>query len=154
MTNPHRLVSAVLTLVVVLVTAAVAAGSVTPIGGIYAEPPSCKGKTASGKALQGNTDNDTITGTAAIDVLRGGGGSDNISGRGRNDCLAGQAGDDNLNGGQGDDLLKGGSGNDTLTGGPGSDILNCGGGNHDVAFAGRTDTVSSSCEVVHSSTKR
>ena len=71
MTNSDRLVTAVLTLVVVLVTAPVAAGSVTPIGGIYAEPPSCQGVTAGGKALQGNTDNDTITGTAAVDVLRG-----------------------------------------------------------------------------------
>jgi Ca2+-binding RTX toxin-like protein len=132
-----------------LAVASFASGSVTPIGGgVYSTPPDCNGKPTYGTALQGDDENDTIAGTAKVDVLRGGGGNDKINGKAADDCLAGQGADDTLKGGRGDDLLNGGAADDRLEGGSGSDSLRCGGG-RDVAIAANTDKVSGSCEVVH-----
>ena len=67
--------------------------------------------------------NDTLSGTAAINMISGLAGSDLISGLGGNDTL---------NGGDGSDLLDGGTGNDTLNGDAAIDL---------VTYAGATAVV-------------
>ena len=76
--------------------------------------------------------NDTIYGSAYVDILQGGTGNDVIYGNGGDDFLTGQAGSDELYGGSGNDTLVGGgvdSGADTLDGGYGDDLLWGGAGN-------------------------
>ncbi|MFZ5855964.1 MAG: beta strand repeat-containing protein [Chloroflexota bacterium] len=80
----------------------------------------------------GTNGNNTITGTAGIDmlfgmngndVLNGGANGDLLCGGNGNDTLNGGAGNDTLNGELGDDILNGGSGNDALSGMSGADTL-------------------------------
>lgn len=73
--------------------------------------------------LFGNAGNDSLVGLAGNDVLNGGADNDNLSGDEGSDVLSGNRGNDLLIGGDGNDLLRGGRDNDTLTGGNGDDIL-------------------------------
>ncbi|OYU48738.1 MAG: hypothetical protein CFE31_09865 [Rhizobiales bacterium PAR1] len=88
-------------------------------------------------AINGTSNDDTLTGTSGADVVNGGAGDDIIFGYAGNDVLNGGTGDDvlfggagadSLNGGVGDDYLDGGAGADILTGGAGDDMLTGGGG--------------------------
>lgn len=70
--------------------------------------------------------NDTVYGSAYVDIIQGGTGNDTLLGYGGNDALVGQAGNDKLYGGDGDDFLHGGSadtGQDLLEGGAGNDRM-------------------------------
>ncbi|HEX9963479.1 MAG TPA: pre-peptidase C-terminal domain-containing protein, partial [Allosphingosinicella sp.] len=68
----------------------------------------------------GGSGNDSISGTAGVDILDGNNSgtnpnaadSDTLSGRGGNDVLFGRGGNDTLDGGTGDDAMTGGTGND------------------------------------------
>ena len=77
----------------------------------------------------GDQNDNTLVGTAGVDVHFGLGGNDDISGAGGNDTLDGGDGNDLLDGGDGDDSLIGGGGDDTLNGGAGNDHLDGGAGN-------------------------
>ena len=77
------------------------------------------GDTNDAIAVLGGTGNDTLTGTAGVDVLDGNNSSntsvadtDVLNGLGGNDILYGRGGNDTLNGGTGDDQMIGGTGND------------------------------------------
>ncbi|ORF04751.1 calcium-binding protein [Snodgrassella alvi] len=70
--------------------------------------------------LDGDDDDNVITGSSKHEIINGGKG---------NDTLYGNAGNDILNGDEGDDTLDGGDDNDILIGGPGYDILIGGRGN-------------------------
>jgi Ca2+-binding RTX toxin-like protein len=79
--------------------------------------------TSMGLQLEGAAGNDTLIGSAALDVLRGGLGNDSLVGGADNDLLSGEDGADTLSGGLGRDNLGGGLGNDSLVGGEESDQL-------------------------------
>ena len=64
---------------------------------------------------------DNIDGDENDNVLTGTAGDDVINGFGGNDTINGLAGDDIINGGDGDDVLIGGAGADALNGGAGND---------------------------------
>ena len=64
--------------------------------------------------IDGDENDNVLTGTINADVINGFGGNDTINGL---------AGDDVINGGDGDDVLSGGPGNDTVNGGRGDDII-------------------------------
>ena len=66
---------------------------------------------------------DTLIGSAGVDILDGGYGDDIIDGGDGIDDLRGGYGDDRLLGGAGADILDGGRGNDWLDGGDGDDLL-------------------------------
>jgi Ca2+-binding RTX toxin-like protein len=82
------------------------------------DTPTCLGSTATKVGTPGN---DTIKGTARVDVINGLGGNDDISGLGAGDKLCGDAGNDTINGGAGNDRISGLGGRDTMIGGPGTD---------------------------------
>ncbi len=93
--------------------------------------------------LQGNIENLTVTGTAAVDGT-GNALANLITGNSANNVLSGLDGDDKINAGLGNDTLIGGNGkdqlfgedgNDTLIGGDGDDGLN-GGAGTDTLFGG------------------
>ncbi|NTV37917.1 MAG: calcium-binding protein, partial [Anaerolineales bacterium] len=71
--------------------------------------------------LFGLNGNDVLNGGAGGDLLCGGNGSDTLNGGAGNDTLDGGADDDTLNGGSGNDILRGMNGTDSLTGGTGAD---------------------------------
>ncbi len=82
--------------------------------------------------INGNADDDSLTGLGSSDTIMGGGGNDNIDGGAGNDTLTGQAnddtiigntGDDNIMGGDGADLINGSLGNDTISGDAGDDRI-------------------------------
>ncbi len=83
-----------------------------------------------------SADDDSASGTAAVDRIDGGGGNDTIDGLGGGDGLRGSAGNDQLVGGAGNDTLEGGGDNDTLTGGDGNDVLRGGAGTDTAVFSG------------------
>ena len=74
-------------------------------------------------AVTGTAGNDTLVGTALVDMIYGDSGDDNLSGGLGNDMLYGGKGIDSLDGGDGNDILNGGAVNDTLTGGTGTDTF-------------------------------
>lgn len=111
-----------------LAVASFASGAVTPIGGTYSQPPPCQGQIEDGLALQGDSADDTMPGTAQRDLLSGGGGDDKIYGKASSDCVAGAGGNDEVSGGPGDDRISGGFGDDTDTGGSGNDRVSDGAG--------------------------
>jgi hypothetical protein len=80
-----------------------------------------------GRSVNSSGD-DTLTGSALIDVLDAGGGNDIVIGNAGNDTLLGNSGNDFLVGGEGIDTLTGGDGTDFLNGGSGSNILSGGAG--------------------------
>ena len=67
-------------------------------------------------AIDGGRGNDTLSGSATVDILDGGAGDDRIDGNGGADLMRGGAGDDTLlgNPGGGSDTVDGGSGHDEL----------------------------------------
>jgi hypothetical protein len=71
----------------------------------------------------GTNGNNTINGTAGIDMLFGLNGNNVLNGGAGGDLLCGGNGNDTLNGGVGNDTLDGGADDDTLNGGAGNDIL-------------------------------
>jgi predicted extracellular nuclease len=77
----------------------------------------------------GTSANETLSGTAGVDLMFGLGGDDEIDGLGGNDLICGSNGDDLLMGGVGADILEGQNGNDTLLGGDDNDLLRGGLGN-------------------------
>jgi len=88
--------------------AASAIGTLTPVGNAN-----------DSIVVLGGTGNDSLTGTAGVDVLDGNNSSnqavadtDVLNGLGGNDILYGRGGNDTLNGGTGDDQMTGGTGND------------------------------------------
>lgn len=73
--------------------------------------------------------NDTVYGSAYVDIIEGGSGSDLLYGYGGDDALIGQTGNDTMYGGDGDDFIHGGSsdaGLDVLVGGNGFDRMSGG----------------------------
>lgn len=74
--------------------------------------------------LRGGMIDDSLTGSAGVDILDGSWGNDVLVGNAGNDFLYGGGGNDTLIGGAGDDLLDGGAGENSLTGGAGSDTFN------------------------------
>lgn len=86
-------------------------------------------------SIDGNNGFDLITGGAGNDTLEGGRGADLIYGEGGDDVLYGNRYYDTLNGGTGSDTLYGGEGHDLLRGQDGADHLN-GGGHHDTLIGG------------------
>jgi Ca2+-binding RTX toxin-like protein len=73
--------------------------------------------------INGEDDNDELTGTNKDDLINGNGGDDRLYGGRGNDKLVGGLGDDLLEGGAGNDYLYGNEGNDRLRGGAGADRL-------------------------------
>ncbi len=95
--------------------------------------------------FNGTAGNDSITGTADIDVIRAGGGNDtiygglsadNIRGDAGNDVIFGEAGNDIIDGNDGDDVIDGGAGGDTIDPGSGNNIVfwRAGGGNDSMSL--------------------
>lgn len=78
---------------------------------------------AVGANATGGSGDDTVTGTATVDILRGAGGNDRVYGYEGNDTLYGDAGNDTLYGYAGNDSLRGGDGNDQLYAYEGNDTL-------------------------------
>ena len=85
--------------------------------------------TSENDLISGHEGNDRLSGDAGDDVLKGGSGNDRLSGGDGDDRLIAGDGNDTLSGGRGDDVLKGGAGNDRLSGDAGDDILKGGSGN-------------------------
>jgi predicted extracellular nuclease len=71
----------------------------------------------------GTDANETLNGTAGIDMIFGLSGNDTINGLSGNDLLCGGNAIDSINGGAGNDIIDGGSGADVLNGGSDNDIL-------------------------------
>ncbi|MDY6983046.1 MAG: hypothetical protein SV422_08160, partial [Pseudomonadota bacterium] len=88
--------------------------------------------------IDGDSSNQSLTGTAGMDVINGFAGNDTLNGGAHHDSLIGGDGNDNLIGGSGDDTLNGGSGNDTLDGGDGTDRA---------SYAGATSAVNVSLAI-------
>lgn len=115
-------VFALLLLVILVATTAIAAANAVPVttAGVSTQtisyydlaPTECAGINFGGN-------NQLILGTS---------GPDNLAGKNGADCIVGGAGDDTLKGNQGNDILIGGEGNDVLNGGNGYDICYGGGG--------------------------
>ncbi|MDH4583202.1 tandem-95 repeat protein, partial [Pseudomonas sp. BN415] len=79
--------------------------------------------------VNGNENDNVLTGTGSADILNGLGGNDTLRGEAGSDLLDGGSGDDQLDGGIGADFLLGGGGNDILLGGAGDDSVSGGDGN-------------------------
>ena len=73
--------------------------------------------------LNGDDDDNVITGSSKHEIINGGKGNDTLYGNAGNDILNGDEGDDTLDGGDDNDILIGGPGYDILIGGPGNDQL-------------------------------
>jgi Ca2+-binding RTX toxin-like protein len=86
----------------------------------------------------GDGNNNTITGTSAVDCILGKGGQDTLRGMGGNDIISGGEGDDVIEGGDGDDTLAGDAGQDILRGQNGNDSMS-GGNGDDQCFGGEND---------------
>ena len=87
---------------------------------------------ADDETLTGGEDADTIYGYGGNDVIRGGDGADylrgfegndSLVGGAGNDIIGGEGGDNTLEGGAGDDFLVAHDGNDHMAGGDGDDLL-------------------------------
>jgi RTX calcium-binding nonapeptide repeat (4 copies) len=81
-----------------------------------------------GKTIETFAGNDTVTGTAFVDVVTSGDGNDTLSGLDGDDVLAGGDGNNTITGGLGNDTITAGTGSDTLTGSEGDDSLDGGTG--------------------------
>ena len=90
--------------------------------------------------IEGDSGDNTLTGTNQKDLIRGKGGDDTIRGLGGTDDLNGQGGDDTIYGGDGEDFLRGNKGDDTIYAGDDgdSDEIRCGAG-YDVAYLSGND---------------
>ena len=81
-----------------------------------------------GKTIDTFAGNDTITGTAFLDVITSGDGNDTVTGLAGNDVIDAGGGNNTVTGGLGDDTVTAGTGSDTLTGSEGNDFLDGGTG--------------------------
>ena len=109
--------------------------TLSPTGEVPPPPPppptdyyqnDCSGFDITGISVQGDNNNNVITGTPNNDLLRGGGGDDNISGLPGDDCINGQPGNDVMTGAEGNDTILGEDGNDNADGGPDNDTMTMG----------------------------
>lgn len=89
--------------------------------------------------IDGDGNDNSITGTSADDNIEGNGGQDTLQGGGGSDTVSGGSGNDDIDGGSGNDTLYGGDGDDTITGGAGQDVI-VGGRGNDVMSAGSAST--------------
>ncbi|WP_306807346.1 calcium-binding protein, partial [Snodgrassella alvi] len=85
--------------------------------------------------ITGHWGNDLINGGKGNDILSGENGDDILNGGDGNDILYGGNGNDVLDGGAGNDNLYGNAGNDTLIGGTGNDYMEGGTGNDTYIFS-------------------
>jgi Ca2+-binding RTX toxin-like protein len=90
--------------------------------------------------LNGDDNDNKITGHWGNDLINGGKGNDILSGENGDDILNGGDGNDILYGGNGNDVLDGGAGNDNLYGNAGNDTLIGGTGNDYMAGGTGNDT--------------
>src|SRR5262245_7765194 len=128
-----------------------------PIASIGAAATASYSYTLAPKLINGTSGDDSILGSALVEIVRAGdgrdtvsagGGNDEVYGENGNDALYGDTGNDMLDGGIGDDFLDGGTGQDRLYGGEGADTLvgrtastlNGDGGN-DILYRGDGGTV-------------
>ena len=81
---------------------------------LYGEPQAAE-------TLDGDDNDNALTGTPGGDFINGFGGNDSILAFGSNDVAKGGEGNDIISGGDGDDFLEGGSGDDTIVGDKGDD---------------------------------
>ncbi|WP_299493196.1 calcium-binding protein [Acaryochloris sp. IP29b_bin.137] len=89
---------------------------------LYGEPQAAE-------TLDGDDDDNVLTGTPGGEFIRGFGGNDAILAFGGNDIAQGGDGNDVISGGDGNDFLEGGSGDDTIIGDKGDDTKLGGDGN-------------------------
>lgn len=71
----------------------------------------------------GDTENNSVVGTALSQSAFGLAGDDVVFGLGGNDIVYGNQGQDDVNGNQGNDIVYGGQDNDTVRGGQGNDVV-------------------------------
>ncbi len=81
------------------------------------------------ETIDGDDNDNVLTGTPDGDFINGFGGNDAIFAFGSNDVAFGDAGNDVISGGDGDDFLDGGTGDDTVIGDKGDDTKFGGDGN-------------------------
>ncbi|MBF2001877.1 MAG: hypothetical protein IGS38_14265 [Synechococcales cyanobacterium M58_A2018_015] len=93
-----------------------------------------------GQIINGDRNNNRLSGTSGSDTISGFQGNDILSGRNGDDTLIGASGADVLTGDNGFDTLLGGSGNDRLNGGQGDDFVDAGAGNDTVTGGSGIDT--------------
>ena|SRR5215208_1946767 len=115
------LIFGLLTLIVVSVGSAFAAGVTVPASNVGQQsisvtaqdlkPPACNGLYLT-NIIRGSG---TMTGTPANDLIIGSTWADTIDGLGGDDCILGGGGDDSLTGNDGNDVCLGGPGNDNFT---------------------------------------
>ena len=100
-------------------------------------------------AINGESGNDLLIGSAGDEVIAGGeghdtmiggAGRDDLSGGAGNDVLIGNGGHDTLDGGEGDDFARGDSGHDDITAGSGADVLLGRAGNDTLRFSPGIDS--------------
>lgn len=92
-----------------------------------------------GGTINGDANDNFLTGLGGVDELFGFGGEDTLLGGGKNDLLFGGGGNDILNGQAGNDTLCGGTGADTARGGAGKDVLKGEKGNDNLLGQGGAD---------------
>ena len=102
----------------------------------YRHPSGMAG--AAGKVIEGDMNDNTITGTNGDDTISGLEGDDTIYGSDGDDKIYGGDQDDLLYGGNGDDTLYGEYDDDTLYGGSGNDFI-YGGSDNDRIDGGKND---------------
>ncbi|MDQ5914759.1 MAG: large repetitive protein, partial [Pseudomonadota bacterium] len=94
-----------------------------------------------GAVLDGDSNDNVMTGNLSRDFIQGGGGNDVMYGMAGADYLDGGSGNDTLYGGDGPDILDGGVGADTMIGGLGDDVFIVDNVGDTVSDAGGTDSV-------------
>ena len=100
-------------------------------------------KLAVTNVINGNHNNNYLSGTDGNDIINGFRGNDKLFGKAGDDVLNGGRGNDVLFGGTGDDVLQGGAGNDRLYGGAGDDVYEYkpGDGRDTIGDSGGNDTL-------------
>lgn len=87
------------------------------------------GEPQAAETIDGDDEDNSLTGTPGGDFIRGLGGDDAILAFGSNDVVEGGDGNDIISGGAGNDFLDGGAGDDTVVGDTGDDTKLGGDGN-------------------------
>lgn len=91
--------------------------------------------------INGNGQDNVLTGTGGDDRIRAKGGDDIVDAGGGDDRVWGGGGRDSIDGGEGDDEIYGGNGNDTINAGPGTDEVTGGAGADVFVVDFQTDTL-------------
>lgn len=91
--------------------------------------------------IDGDNNDNTLTGTSGDDTINGYDGNDSIDGGSGNDTINGGDGNDSIDAGDGNDQLYGGKGNDTIDGGDGNDTISGGAGNDSIDAGDGNDTI-------------